>query len=229
MSKKFDAKNVMVNAAFARIQTIEVMLAEVSDIMGAIFKIDGSEKDIILAVDGSGAVKLRMVEEFRESLLEGHNQFPELAKRFAEGLPEFWFVQNIEDYDPNYTPEQNALQEFNCSRARFNLALNGGNDTSEVLWRSWYPAIFLKTDPRTDISTVIEVPLLVNGKQVYALANDSVVNSRPITTNPRIDDVKDVLENAFAFFIETNKDATHNVNEIVPSGSDGAADTSDFF
>ena len=225
----------MVAAAFTRIQTIEGMLAEVTSIMQAIFNIDGSEKDVILAVDGSGAVKLRMVEEFRQSLLEGHNEFPELAKRFAEGLPEFWFVQNIEDYDPNYTSEQNALQEFNCSRARFNLALNGGNNTNEVLWRSWYPAIFLKTDPRTDISTVIEAPLLVNGKQVYAIANDSTVNGRSITMNPRIEDVIDVLKNAFEFFIETNKDATHSVNEIVPSGSvadsptDSASDTSDFF
>lgn len=218
----------MVAAAFTRIQTIEGMLAEVTSIMQAIFNIDGSERDVILAVDGSGAVKLRMVEEFRQSLLEGHNEFPELAKRFAEGLPEFWFVQNIEDYDPNYTSEQNALQEFNCSRARLNLALNGGNDTAAVLWRSWYPAIFLKADPRTDISTVIEAPLLVNGKQVYAIANDSNVNGRPITTNPRIDDVKEVLENAFEFFIETNKDATHSVSEIAPSGSAFDSDISDF-
>lgn len=177
---------------------------------------DNALNPYIMAVDSNtGAAKLVCVEALRQKLLKSDNA---LDIRFANSLPQWWYVQDLEEYVNDYTEYQNQLQEFNCARARFLLANTGANNTRELLYRSWIPAIIQKPDPRTDISTVIELPLYVGeaveSNRIYAVASDSVINGVTKTLNPRVEDMPRVINAAYAYFIKTNANAVHNVSEL---------------
>lgn len=177
---------------------------------------ENSLNSFIVSVDfNTGAAKLVCVEALRQKLLKSDNN---LDIRFANSLPQWWYVQDLEEYIDDYTEYQNQLQEFNCTRARFLLANTGANNTRELLYRSWIPAIVQRPDPRTDISTVIELPLYVGEgvetNRVYAVASDSVINGVTRTSNPRVEDMPRVIKAAYDYFIKTNSNATHSISEL---------------
>lgn len=160
----------------------------------------------VFDVQPLGFAKLRAVEDFRLELSERAKTGDKLAERFVSTLPEYWFVQDMETY-VQVDAEQEKLQEYNCSYARFMLAMMGGNNTKEVLWRSFWQAHRLEYDAAND--RTIQAPLLdPKGNLVHAVANDSVTfGGKVLTQNPRVADMGGVVRRAYDYFVLTNKDA----------------------
>lgn len=157
-----------------------------------------------------GYTKIGAVEEYRDELNKGGGN---LAKRFAASLPTWWYVQDAEDY-VEMTDEQKSLQDFNCGNARFSLAIIGTSASDNSLWRTYIPAV--QRTYNDDLMKFEDTVITHAGEGVYAVANDSRsslrVNSRTLTTNPRVKDMGDVVRNAFKYFYERNVNATHDPN-----------------
>lgn len=178
------------------------MLQEVIGILSG-----GELKDPVIFPDvfdlqPSGYTRLGAVESFR---LELRAKNEPLASRFAELLPEWWYVQDAEDYVP-MTTEQQQLQEFNCGNARFTMSIMGQSASGNHLWRKWWPAV--RRGWSEAAQGFVDTPIEHEGKKVYAVANDSRnPGGRVLSTNPRVADMAKVVRNAYNYFYATNKDA----------------------
>lgn len=156
-----------------------------------------------------GFTRLGAVEAYREELNASNDP---LQKRFAASLPKWWFVQDQEAYVP-LTTEQQALQEFNCGNARFNIAIMGSSADGSTMWRTFWPSV---TREWNDTKGQMEdIPVLgPDGKEVYAVPNDSRTwGSKTLTTNPRVADMDKVVRAAFAYFKLTNENAKLPIDE----------------
>lgn len=161
----------------------------------------------VFDVQPLGYTRLGAVESFRDELRAEADNSPkkQFATRFADMLPEFWFVQDAEDY-VTLTAEQQQLQEFNCGNARFTLAIMGKTPDGKHLWRKWWPAVSRQWSEAAQ--GFVDTQIVHEGKTVYAVANDSRnPGGRVLSVNPRVADMPKVVRAAYDYFYETNKDA----------------------
>lgn len=150
-----------------------------------------------------GYTRLGAVESYRAELRASKEP---LANRFAELLPEWWYVQDAEDYVA-MTSAQQQLQEFNCGNARFTMAIMGQSANGNHLWRKWWPAV--RRNWSEAAQGFVDTQMQHEGKTVYAVANDSRNPvGRVLSTNPRVADMPKVIRNAYQYFYDTNKNAT---------------------
>lgn len=164
-------------------------------------------RDPVYDVKPLGYGRILAVDLFREELEQAAKTGDKLAARFVSTLPEHWYVQDMEDYIELDT-EQQKLQEYNCSFARFTFAMMGGNNTKEVLWRSFWPAHQLEVREEGGQERTVQVAIMENGKPVHAVPNDSVTFSgKVLTRNPRVEDMGGVVRRAYDYFVARNKDA----------------------
>ena len=161
----------------------------------------------VFDVQPAGFYRLGAVERFRAELKA--NPDP-LAQRYAAGLPEFWFVQDGDSY-VTLTDEQDRLQDYNTSNARFTLKLFTGSN----LWETFADAVRLIEDPATVDGSLKHERILVDGKPVGVFAADMPKRGiYPVVKNPRVEDVDKVIRKAYANFYARNKDATHDIGEL---------------
>lgn len=161
-----------------------------------------------------GFTRIGAVEAFRDELRAESDTSPkkQFATRFADLLPDFWFVQDAENY-VTLTPQQQQLQEFNCGNARFTLAIMGKSADGKHLWRKWWPAVTREWSETAQ--GFVDTPIVHEGKAVYAVANDSRNPAgRVLTLNPRVSDMGKVVRAAYDYFYETNKDAKVPVSAL---------------
>lgn len=159
----------------------------------------------VFDVQPLGYTRLGAVEAFRDELRADTSAKKQFAARFAELLPEFWYVQDAEDY-VTLSAEQQQLQEFNCGNARFTLAIMGKSADGKHLWRKWWPAVTREWSEASQ--GFVDTPILHDGKPVCAVANDSrTPGGRTLSANPRVSDMVKVVRAAYDYFYETNKDA----------------------
>lgn len=175
----------------------------------------------VFDVKAMGYCRIGGVERARDELINKGNSGDKLAARFAELLPKYWFVQDIEDYVRTYSTQQNELQEFCCGNFRFGTALMGmaaGGDGRgrSMLWRVWGPAVIRELNPATN--RYEDKPIMEDSEQVFAVANDSrTLSGKTLTTNPRVADMYDVVMSAFNYFYERNKNAVNPLSLFYPS------------
>lgn len=158
----------------------------------------------VFDVQPLGFSQLGEVEAYRNELNASNDP---LQKRFAASLPKWWFVQDQEAYVA-LTTEQQALQEFNCGNARFNIAIMGAAADGSTMWRTFWPAVSREwNDAKGQME---DIPILgPDGKEVYAVPNDSRTwGGKTLTVNPRVADMGKVIRAAFAYFKLTNENAT---------------------
>ncbi len=178
------------------------LLEEAIALLGGGFENKAPEYPPVFELQEAGYTQLGAVEAYRDELRESRDP---LDNRFAELLPVWWYVQDAEDYVPMTTAQQ-QLQEFNCGNARFTMAIMGKSADGNHLWRQWWPAVTRAWSEQAQ--GFVDTPLVHEGKQVYAVANDSRnPGGRTLSTNPRVADMPKVIRNARDYFYATNKDA----------------------
>lgn len=149
-----------------------------------------------------GFAKLRVVEEFRKELLDKRDD--KLAQRYAlTVLPEYWYVQDMETYFTDYTPEMEQNQEYACAQARFSPSSHPDKFTF------WFYAYKSEVD---EDGRGREVILYKDNKAVGAVASDSrnASGTKLLKANPRVVDMAGMVRRNYAYFYERNKDAYLN-------------------
>lgn len=161
-----------------------------------------------------GFAKLAAAERIREEFNASGDR---MKVRFADMIPHWWFVQDMEDYVPMDTAQQ-SLQEMNCGNVRFTNALFSGGADAKLLWRVYSPAVTREWSEERQgfVDTKIYGP---DGNVVYAVANDSrSPGGKLLTTNPRVGDMDQVIRNAYAYFKKVNERATLNPDILLNQG-----------
>jgi len=170
--------------------------------------------DPVYDLQSLGFAKLAAAERIREEFKASGDK---LKERFAAMIPHWWFVQDMEDYVPMDSTQQ-ALQEMNCGNVRFTNALFSGGADAKLLWRVYSPAVTREWSEERQgfVDSKIHGP---DGNVVYAVANDSrSPGGKLLTTNPRVEDMNQVIRNAYAYFKLTNEHATLDLNILLGQG-----------
>lgn len=172
-----------------------------------------SETPEVFDLQELGYTRIAGVERARQRLISTGEK---LALKFVSTLPEWWYVQDAEDYI-SMTQEQKDLQAANCSNARFRIAIMGQSAAGDghghsMLWRTFHPAQQVSYDSTNE--KWVETPILHDGAPVYAVADDSVTRGgKVLTTNPRVRDMEQVIMSAYEYFYLVNKDAVLDIEQ----------------
>jgi len=165
--------------------------------------VEGEQKlAAVFDLQPEGYAKLGAAEEFRKELLDKRDD--KLAQRYANTvLPEYWYVQDMEAYLTDYTPDMEKNQEYACAQARFNPASHPDKFTF------WFYAYKSEVD---EDGHGREVIIYKDNKAVGAVASDSrnASGTKLLKANPRVVDMAGMVRRNYQYFYDRNKDAYLN-------------------
>ncbi len=162
-------------------------------------------RSLVYDVQPQGFYRLGKIEEFREELFAQTDD--PLAQRFAEGMPDFYFVQDGDEH-VTLTAQQRALQDFNCSNGKFTMIAIYGQDP----WTAYGESVVQSIDAD---GAAVNTRILVNGKCVGFFADDTAARGRwPATINPKAADAGKVARAAYQRFRQSNRASA----EPMPAG-----------
>lgn len=182
-----------------KIQQIRTILDEIEVSLGATAPTVNTIYPTVFDLQDNGCAKLGVIESFRDKLKASNSP---LDRRYEAGLPEYWFVQDMENYflDGTYTPEMELAQTYACAQAASHPLAPPNK------FQHWFQAYKSVVD---DEGYGREEIIRVKGRIVGAFASDvkNASGTKTLKINPRVADVKAVLEANYKYFIERNKDA----------------------